>query len=154
MRFDRVLIFSLLLPLAGCMTTRTDSNSLGKNMPEPSKADQTVDAARIHTELAQRYMDSGDLQTALEKVTKALQFDPNYAPAHTVIAVIYERINQAARSRAALPQGSGAGARQGRAEQQSRRIPVPHGENRGGERVFPESGRGPVLSDARCGADE
>lgn len=94
MRFDRVLIFSLLLPLAGCMTTRTDSNSLGKNMPESSKADQAVDAARIHTELAQRYMDSGDLQTALEKVTKALQFNPNYAPAHTVIAVIYERINK------------------------------------------------------------
>ncbi|HEV2679489.1 MAG TPA: type IV pilus biogenesis/stability protein PilW, partial [Rhodanobacter sp.] len=94
MRFDRVLIFSLLLPLAGCVTTHTDSNTLGKNMPESSKADQALDAARIHTELAQRYMDSGDLQTALEKVTKALQFNPNYAPAHTVIAVIYERINK------------------------------------------------------------
>jgi type IV pilus assembly protein PilF len=94
MRFDRVLIFSLLLPLAGCITTRTDSSSLGKNMPQSSKADQAMDAARIHTELAQRYMDSGDLQTALEKVIKALQFNPNYAPAHTVIAVLYERINK------------------------------------------------------------
>lgn len=94
MPFDRVLIICLLLPLAGCITTHTDSNTLGKNMPESSKADQASDAARIHTELAQRYMDSGDLQTALEKVTKALQFNPNYAPAHTVIAVLYERINK------------------------------------------------------------
>ena len=93
MRFDRVLIFSLLLPLAGCVTTRTDSNSLGKNMPQASKATQAEDAARIHTELGQRYMANGDLQTALEKLTKALRFDPNYAPAHTVAAVLYERIN-------------------------------------------------------------
>lgn len=93
MRFDRVLIFSLLLPLAGCVTTRTDSSSLGKDMPQSSKAAQALDAARIHTELGQRYMASGDLQTALAKLTKALQFDPNYAPAHTVVAVLYERIN-------------------------------------------------------------
>jgi type IV pilus assembly protein PilF len=93
MRFDRVLILSLLL-LAGCVTTQTDSNTLGKNMPQATKAAQAQDAARIHTELGQRYMAAGDLQTALEKLTKALQFDPGYAPAHTVIAVLYERINK------------------------------------------------------------
>lgn len=93
MRFDRALLICLSLLLAGCVTTRTDSSSLGKNMPQASKADQAQDAARIHTELGQRYLASGDLQTALEKLTKALQFDPNYAPAHTVIAVLYERIN-------------------------------------------------------------
>lgn len=94
MRFDRVLIFSLLLPLAGCVTTHTDSSSLGKSMPQSSKADQATDAARIHTELGQRYMAAGDLETALGKLTKALQFDPGYAPAHTVIAVLYERIHK------------------------------------------------------------
>lgn len=96
MRFDRVLIFSLMLPLAGCVTTRTDSSPLGANMPQSNRTDQASDAARIHTELGQRYMANGDLQTALEKLTKALQFDPNYAPAHTVIAVLYERINKPA----------------------------------------------------------
>jgi type IV pilus assembly protein PilF len=94
MRIDRVLMLGLLLPLAGCVTTHTDSNPIGKNMPQTSKADQAVEAARIHTELGQRYLASGDLQTALAKLTTALQFDPNYAPAHTVIAVVYERINQ------------------------------------------------------------
>ena len=96
MRFDRVLIFSLLLPLAGCVTTQTDSNPLGKSMPQDSKADKGTDAARIHTELGQRYMANGDLQTALEKLNTALKFDPNYAPAHTVIAVLYEKINRPA----------------------------------------------------------
>jgi type IV pilus assembly protein PilF len=98
MRINRALMLSLLLPLAGCVTTHTDSNPIGKNMPQTSKADQAVEAARVHTELGQRYLASGDLQKALAKLTTALQFDPNYAPAHTVIAVVYERINQPAQA--------------------------------------------------------
>ena len=93
MRFERALIFSLLLPLAGCVTTHTDSNSLTKSIPKTSKSQQALDAARVHTELGQRYMANGDMQTALEKLTMALKFDPNCAPAHTVIAVLYEKIN-------------------------------------------------------------
>jgi type IV pilus assembly protein PilF len=96
MRFDRALTFSLVLLLAGCVTTHSDSNSLGKSIPKSTKAQDARDAARIHTELGQRYMASGDLQSALEKLTLALKFDPTYAPAHTVIAVIYERIKQPA----------------------------------------------------------
>ncbi|OOG64501.1 type IV pilus biogenesis/stability protein PilW [Rhodanobacter sp. B04] len=93
MRFERALILALLLPLAGCITTHSDSNSLGKNIPQSSKAQQAIDAARVHTELGQHYMDNGDMQTALVKLNAALKFDPNYAPAHTVIAVLYQKIN-------------------------------------------------------------
>ncbi len=96
MRFKQALVLSLLLPLSGCVTTHTDSSSLGQNMPKTSKTDQAVDAARVHTELAQHYMEQGDLQTALAKLQTALNFDPNYAPAHTVIAVLDERINKPA----------------------------------------------------------
>jgi len=96
MRCERLLILILALSMAGCVTTHTNSSSLGKSMPQSSKADRAADAARIHTELGQRYMANGDLQTALEKLNLALKFDPNYAPAHTVIAVLYERINQPA----------------------------------------------------------
>lgn len=96
MRFDRVMILCLLLPLAGCVTTHTNSSSLGKPLPQESKADQAKDAARVHTELGQHYLAHGDLETALAKLQMALQFDPNYAPAHTVIAVIYERIGKTA----------------------------------------------------------
>lgn len=93
MRFDRTVIFSLTLLLAGCVTTG-DVNTLSDHIPKSSKAQQAEDAARIHTELGQRYLASGDLQTALEKLNLALKFDPNYAPAHTVIAVLYERIHK------------------------------------------------------------
>lgn len=97
MRVDRLLGGVLFALLAGCVTT-TGSNkggsesSSGDPLPRTSKADQAEEAARIHTELGQHYLETGDLQTALEKLTKALQFDPDYAPAHTVIAVVYERI--------------------------------------------------------------
>lgn len=92
MRFERLWIVGVLVALSGCVTTHSDSNPIGKNIPQTSKSDQALEAARIHTELGQRYLASGDLQTALGKLTMALQFDPNYAPAHTVIAVVYERI--------------------------------------------------------------
>ncbi len=94
MRIDRIVILCLLLPLAGCITTHTNSGSLGKPLPQETKADQAKDAARVHTELGQHYLAQGDLQTALAKLELALQFDPKYAPAHTVIAVIYERIGK------------------------------------------------------------
>ncbi|MEO8779627.1 MAG: type IV pilus biogenesis/stability protein PilW [Rhodanobacter sp.] len=94
MRFDRVLILCLLLPLAGCITTHTNTGSLGKPLPQETKADQAKDAARVHTELGQHYLAQGDVEAALAKLKMALQFDPNYAPAHTVIAVIYERIGK------------------------------------------------------------
>ncbi|HWU75821.1 MAG TPA: type IV pilus biogenesis/stability protein PilW [Rhodanobacter sp.] len=96
MLFKRALWFCLLLPLAGCVTTNTDSNSMGKPLPQASKATQAEDAARIHTELARHYVDLGDLQSALAKLNLALKFDPNYAPAHTLIAYVYEKINRPA----------------------------------------------------------
>jgi type IV pilus assembly protein PilF len=84
----------MTLALCGCVTTSDGGNTLSDKMPRTSKVDDAKDAARIHTELGQQYMANGDLQTALGKLQKALQFDPNYAPAHTVIAVLYERINK------------------------------------------------------------
>lgn len=85
MRLDRLLIAMLmLLVLSGCVTT--GSSDLRKS------AADAEDAARIHTELAQQYMQRGDLKTALGKLQTALRFDPNYVPAHTVLGVLYERI--------------------------------------------------------------
>ncbi|WP_329743266.1 type IV pilus biogenesis/stability protein PilW [Dyella sp. A6] len=88
MRLERVLLgLGLCALLGGCVTTGG-----GPTLPTTSKAQEARNAARVHTELAQHYMQLGDLQSALEKLKLALQFDDNYAPAHTVIAVVYERI--------------------------------------------------------------
>lgn len=94
MRLDQVIVGACLIALAGCTTTN-GGNTAHADAPAPkvSKSEAALEGARIHTELAQTYMQNGDLQGALTKLNKALQFDPNYVPAHTVIAVLYERIN-------------------------------------------------------------
>jgi type IV pilus assembly protein PilF len=89
MRLDRFALgLGLCTLLGGCVTTHS-----GENLPKTSKSQEAENAARIHTELGQHYMQLGDLQSALQKLKLALQFDDDYAPAHTVIAVIYERIH-------------------------------------------------------------
>ncbi|WP_199098428.1 type IV pilus biogenesis/stability protein PilW [Dyella sp. ASV21] len=95
MRLDRILLSgSLAMLMAGCVTTTTNgSGGVDTKIPHATKAEQRQEGARVHTELAQQYMDNGDLQDALVKLNKALQFDPSYVPAHTVLAVVYERIN-------------------------------------------------------------
>lgn len=96
MRCKPLLAFCLSLALAGCVTVgeKNDHNQNDTSIPKTSRADQRKDAARIHTDLAQHYLAQGDLEDALAKLKLALQFDSNYAPAHTVIAYVYERINR------------------------------------------------------------
>ena len=93
MHLERWLGAALVLRLPGGATTSTDGG-LGGKLPHTSKGQEAEDAARIHTELGQQYMANGDLKTAMDKLVKALQFDENYAPAHTVMAVLDERINR------------------------------------------------------------
>lgn len=95
MRLDRVLLSAgLAVALSGCVTTTTtDAGGVSTKIPRTTKAEQREEGARVHTQLGQQYMEHGDLQEALVKLNKALDFDPNYVPAHTVIAVVYERIN-------------------------------------------------------------
>lgn len=97
MRLERWMGAVLALALGGCVTTTTDEGSLGR-VPHTTRGQEAQDAARVHTELGQQYMANGDLKTALEKLTKALQFDEDYAPAHTVLAVLDERIDRPAQA--------------------------------------------------------
>ncbi|MBZ0221603.1 MAG: type IV pilus biogenesis/stability protein PilW [Dokdonella sp.] len=91
MSLDRLLLGSCIalaaLALGGCGSP--GSSPVRK---ESAKTQQS-EAARIHTELGQKYLQQGKAEVALEKLQKALQFDPNYVDAHTVIAVLYESIN-------------------------------------------------------------
>lgn len=90
MRLERWgMLVALAWACAGCVGG-------GSGLKPASAADDRAKGAEVHTELGQRYMQSGDLQGAMEKLQKALTFDPKYVPAHTVIAVLYERINDPA----------------------------------------------------------
>jgi len=80
------------LMLGGCGTTT--STQVKKEDPKTQKQE----AARVHTELGQKYLQQGKTEIALEKLNKALEFDPGYVDAHTVIAVLYESINDKAKA--------------------------------------------------------
>lgn len=96
MRLERIPLLLVLgasmALLAGCVSSGVGS------VKTDSVATQKTDAARVHTELGQKYLQQGQLETALEKLTKALEYDPNYVDANTVIAVLYEKINDPAKA--------------------------------------------------------
>jgi type IV pilus assembly protein PilF len=81
------LIAMLAMALGACSTSGSSNN-----LKKESAASEKTEAARVHTELGQKYMQQGKLEIALDNLKKALNYDPDYANAHTVIAVLYERI--------------------------------------------------------------
>lgn len=95
MRRDRIVLGVCVgLLLAGCHRAATiPPPPADPRLPEQTKAQKAQSSADVHTRLAQHYIDIGNLQGALEKVKIAEGEDPTYVPAQTVMAYIYERIN-------------------------------------------------------------
>lgn len=58
---------------------------------EQHKADV---AARANTQLGVEYLREGNYEQSKAKLDKALELEPNYAPAHDAIAVLYERVGE------------------------------------------------------------
>lgn len=84
--FCRLLCLALF-----CAALPACVSSGGEHVGE-SKQEKNADAARVRVELGQRYMEQGKFELALENLQKALDYDPNYLDAQTVIAVLYERL--------------------------------------------------------------
>ncbi len=76
-----------------CATLAACVSSGGSKVAD-SKKDTNQDAARVRVELGQRYMEQDKMELALENLQKALEYDANYVDAHTVIAVLYERLGK------------------------------------------------------------
>lgn len=95
MRRDRILLgISMAVLIAGC--TKTDMvvpQAPTPKLPEETRAQKAESAAKVHTSLAQHYIEIGDLKGALDKIKLAVNDDPTYVPAQTVMAYVYERIN-------------------------------------------------------------
>src|SRR5262249_44014734 len=89
----RVVAVALSLALAATLAACTNAGS--GNVKQESKEAEKTEAARRHTELGQKYMQQGNLKTALEDLEKALSYDADYVDAHTVLGVLYERIGDA-----------------------------------------------------------
>ena len=74
----------LVVLLAGCFAA-----------PEKT-ADENRKAAETNTSLGRQYMERGDYEIALEKLKRAIAFDKTYAPAHTMLGILYETIGDTA----------------------------------------------------------
>lgn len=51
-------------------------------------------SAELNTQLGREYMSRGQYEIALEKLKKAVASDDDFAPAHTMLAVLYETIGE------------------------------------------------------------
>lgn len=78
----RILILLTVWLLVSCVST-----------PDTSK-ESSRKAAETNTALGRNYMDRGKYEIALEKLKRAVAFDKTYAPAHTLLGVLYETIGE------------------------------------------------------------
>lgn len=89
-RTERTLGFVLLVAgLAGCATTTPGSSGTSKAAAGPDQQ-----AAALQVKMGQGYLAQGELETARDKLQRALELDPNSADAHTLMALLQERINR------------------------------------------------------------
>lgn len=63
----------------------------------PERGDQesaNTRAAAINTQLGTEYLNRGQYEVALDKLKRALREDDEFAPAHTVLGVLYEQLGE------------------------------------------------------------
>ncbi|MDZ4730517.1 MAG: type IV pilus biogenesis/stability protein PilW [Xanthomonadales bacterium] len=83
LRLSLVLFLSLVLSACGSTgETRTGEKSDGRK------------AAETNAALGRQYFDRKQYEIALEKLKRAVAFDPTYAPAHSMLGVLYETLGE------------------------------------------------------------
>ena len=61
---------------------------------DPDRESSERQVARLNTQLGAEYIARGQYEVALDKLKKAVRSDATYAPAHTVLAVLYEQLGE------------------------------------------------------------
>ncbi len=87
------LISAIVLLLAACAATapegpRTDTGTIVGEVGDPRNR------ARAHTELASAYFQRGNMGVALEELRIAAAADPGYAPAHSMLGLVYMELRE------------------------------------------------------------
>ncbi|RKZ97009.1 MAG: type IV pilus biogenesis/stability protein PilW [Gammaproteobacteria bacterium] len=77
--------------LVACQTTGSTDSS---NIPDSQKEQSQSKAADINMRLGVTYLQSGDYESALEKLKKSLRQDPNLATAHNAIGLLYQTLEE------------------------------------------------------------
>ncbi len=81
----RLLTLIIVVLLAGCASS-------GAGAPREKSSAQH--AAKQQVDLGQQYLTRGELETAQDKLRRALELDPKSVEAHTLLAILNERINR------------------------------------------------------------
>ena len=86
MRAEPGIVLAIVMTLTGCATT-------GEPTATPENIDQ---AASLNLQLGIGYMQKGLLDVALEKLKKAISFEPDYPEAYNALGVLYEQLDEPA----------------------------------------------------------
>jgi len=78
----KILVLFTLLFIVACSSTPDESDKSARK------------AAETNTALGRSYMDQRQYEIALEKLKRAVAHDKTYAPAHTLLGVLYETIGE------------------------------------------------------------
>jgi type IV pilus assembly protein PilF len=88
----RLAIAFGLLALAGCATQNeaptVETGTIVGEMGDPRNR------ARVHTDLAAAYYERGSMAIALEELRAATASDSNYAPAHSMLGLVYMELKE------------------------------------------------------------
>jgi type IV pilus assembly protein PilF len=81
----RIALLILVLISTACATSSSERED---------EENKNRKAAKTNTALGQGYMQREQYEISLEKLKKAVAYDKTYAPAHTVLAILYETIGE------------------------------------------------------------
>lgn len=83
LRFERRWSVLAVAMLVGCAST-----------PKPAESSREQNAATLQVKLGQQYLLNGELEKSQDKLKRALELDPQSVDAHTLVAVLNERIGR------------------------------------------------------------
>lgn len=87
--------------LAACTTT-TKVSEFGSESSQPGKPADSRTRARIHTELAALYFQRGQDAVAVQELKEAIAANAEYAPAYSMLGLVYMDLNENALARTNL----------------------------------------------------
>ena len=104
--------------------------------------------ARIHTDLAAAYFERGNMAVALEELRLATGADPGYAPAYSLLGLVYMELRERELAGQELRARAGPCAQRRRDQPQLRPVPVPDRARAGLDQVLHAGGKEPALRHA------